>query len=170
MPNLLLHGKGKVPQGHWKVVPWQNLMLCQSVSVKYHRPMQIIEMIEHDDIWDCPSLGVEFDNRLDKSCRQPGLPWSEAKHKTTITFWQSGLDAMQASGNRNYSQVKIPEKKLHQWQQVGILSLNAAPSSLSAKRLQDPAKQLLKQIAFSTSLSKAKKPSKKLAGHGPTCR
>ena len=77
MPNLLLHGKGKVPQ---------NLMLCQSVSVKYHRPMQIIEMIEHDDIWNCPSLGVEFDNRLDKSCRQPGLPWIRGQAQNYYNF------------------------------------------------------------------------------------
>ena len=48
--------------------------------------MQIIEMIEHDDIWNCPSLGVEFDNRLDKSCRQPGLPWIRGQAQNYYNF------------------------------------------------------------------------------------
>ena len=80
-----------------------------------------------------PSPMVEFDTRLDKSYRQPRLPHSNTKYaKQPQPHWERGPDAMLPSCYWQLSMIETSEQKLHQRQQVAILSLNASLGSLCA--------------------------------------
>ena len=77
-----------------------------------------------------PSPMVEFDTRLDKSYRQPRLPHSNTKHANNHNHTgKEGPDAMLPSCYWQLSMIETSEQKLHQRQQVAILSLNASLGS-----------------------------------------
>ena len=110
-----------------------------------------------------PSPMVEFDTRLDKSYRQPRLPHSNTKYaKQPQPHWERGPDAMLPSCYWQLSMIETSEQKLHQRQQVAILSLNASLGSLCATSSWRP--------PHTQSKNEAKELCRQLAGHGSISR